>query len=166
VPVYFTAFVFAHYFVSDWGVVPAGWQSWQARLLPSLTLALGPIGYIARLIRAAVVETLQEDYVRTARAKGLRRRRIVWVHVMRNSLVPFLSAAVPMLALLITGTLFVERFFKIPGAASYFLQGVETADYPLIMALTVSIAVVVLTANLLADMLLALADPRIPERQA
>ena len=163
VPVFFTAFVFSKYLVADWHLFPAGWDSWKARILPSFTLALGPIGYIARLIRAAIVETLQEDYVVTAKAKGLRQRRIVGVHVLRNSLAPFLSAAVPMLALVITGTLFVEQFFGIPGVASYFLDAVNTADYPVIMGVTVAIEIVVIAASLISDILLVLADPRIRE---
>lgn len=161
VPVFFTAFLFAKYLVADWHLFPSGWDTWRARILPSFTLALGPIGYIARLIRAAVVETLEEDYVVVARAKGLRERRVVVVHVLRNSLAPFLSAAVPMLALLIAGTLFVERFFGIPGMASYFLDGVKTGDYPVLLGVTVVTEVVVLAASLVSDLLLALADPRL-----
>ena len=163
VPVFFVAFVFSKYLVSEWQVFPSGWESWQAKILPSFALALAPAGYIARLIRGAVVETLQEDYVRTARAKGLRQRRIIFVHVLRNSVVPFLSAAVPMLALLITGAFFVEDFFAIPGVSSFFVQAAETRDYPLLMGLTVALAIVVLAANLVSDILLALADPRVRE---
>ncbi|MGH3004721.1 MAG: ABC transporter permease [Gaiellaceae bacterium] len=162
-PVFFVAFVFSEYLVFEWDLLPAGWGSWEAKILPSFALALAPIGYIARLVRAAAVETLEEDYVRTARAKGLRRRRVVWVHVLRNSLVPFLSAAVPMLALLVTGAFFVEQLFRIPGAASSFIEAALTRDYPLIMGLTVALAVVVLVANLISDVLLALVDPRVRE---
>jgi oligopeptide transport system permease protein len=161
VPVFFTAFVFSKYLVSDWHLFPAGWASWKARILPSFTLALAPIGYIARLIRAAVVETLQEDYVVVAKAKGLRRSRVVGVHVLRNSLTPFLSAAVPMLALLVAGTLFVERFFAIPGVASSFLDAVNTGDYPVLLGVTFVMEILVLTANLISDILLALSDPRV-----
>jgi ABC-type dipeptide/oligopeptide/nickel transport system permease component len=130
-------------------------------VLPTLTLALAPTGYIARLIRVAVVETLQEDYVRTAHAKGLLEHRIIWVHVLRNSLVPFLSSAVSMLALLVTGSFFVERSFRVPGASSAFLDAAFTRDYPLLMGLTVVLAVIVLLANLVADVLLAIVDPRV-----
>jgi len=164
VPVFFVGFVFT-YLVRDWGLFPFGWESRQARILPSLALALAPAGYIARLVRAAVVETLNEDYVRTARAKGLHVRRILWVHVVRNSLVPLLSAAMPMLALLITGALFVEQFFAIPGAATTFLDAARTRDYPLLLGLTVGLAGIVLAANLVADIVLALIDPRVRESE-
>ena len=165
IPVFFVAYVFSTYLVRDWGLFPFGWDSWQARILPSLALALAPTGYIARLVRSAVVETLNEDYVRTARAKGLGVERILWVHVFRNSLVPLLSAAMPMLALLITGALFVEQFFGIPGAATTFLDAARTRDYPLLLGLTVGLAGIVLAANLVADIVLALIDPRVRESE-
>jgi oligopeptide transport system permease protein len=162
-PVFFVAYIVATYFARDWGIVPFGWDSWQARIAPTLVLALAPMGYIARLVRAAVVDTLQEDYVRTAHAKGLYANRVLWVHVVRNSLVPFLSAAMPMLALLITGALFVEQFFGIPGVATSFLDAARTRDYPMLLGLTTGLAALVLVANLVADVVIALIDPRIRE---
>jgi ABC-type dipeptide/oligopeptide/nickel transport system permease component len=165
VPVFFVAYVASYYLVREWQVLPFGWDDRGTRAVASLVLALAPIGYIARLVRGAVVESLQEDYVRTAAAKGLRRGRILWVHVLRNSLTPFLSAAVPMLALLVTGAFFVEDAFRIPGASSFFAAAARSRDYPLLMGLTVSLAVVILAANALADVLLALLDPRLRERR-
>jgi oligopeptide transport system permease protein len=163
VPVFFVAYICSTYLARDWDLVPLGWNTWQARILPSLTLALAPTGYIARLVRIAVVETLNQDYVRTARAKGLYQQRILWAHVVPNSLVPLLSAAMPMLALLITGALFVEQFFGIPGAATTFLDAARTRDYPLLLGLTVGLAAIVLVANLVADIVLAFIDPRVRE---
>ena len=128
-------------------------------------LSLAPVGYIARLVRASVVETLGEDYIRTAQAKGLRRGRVVLVHVLRNSLVPVLSAAVPMLALLITGAFFVEEYFGIPGASNAFLTAARVRDFPMLMGLTVVLAAVVLVVNLITDVVIALLDPRVLERR-
>jgi dipeptide transport system permease protein len=164
VPVFFVAYVGGHYLVREWHVVELGWDDRGTRAVASLALALAPIGYIARLVRGAVVQTLAEDFVRTAAAKGLRPERIVWVHVLRNSLTPFLSAAVPMLALLITGAFFVEDAFGIPGASSFFAEAARTRDYPLLMGLTVALAVVMLLVNALADVVSALLDPRLRER--
>jgi ABC-type dipeptide/oligopeptide/nickel transport system permease component len=163
-PVFFVVFVLRQYVVWEWHLLPIGWDSWRSRLLPVLALGLAPAGYVARLVRAAFVEALQEDYVRTALAKGLRRSRVLWVHVLRNSLVPLLSAAIPMIALLITGAFFVEDAFTVPGVSGFFISAVRTRDYPMILNLTAALAVVVLGANLLADVLLAIADPRIRER--
>jgi oligopeptide transport system permease protein len=163
IPVFFLAYVVARYAARDWGLVPFGWDGWESRIAPSLVLALAPMGYIARLVRVAVVDTLAEDYVRTARAKGLYESRVLWVHVVRNSLVPLLSAAMPMLALLVTGALFVEQFFGMPGAATSFLDAARTRDYPLLLGLTTGLAALVLAANLAADLVLAFIDPRVRE---
>ena len=166
VPVFFFAFVLEKYVVHDWLLLPDGWDGWRARILPALSLGLAPAGYVARLVRTAVVDALEEDYVRTARAKGLDRRRIVWVHVLRNALAVVLSAAIPMVALLVAGAFFVEQAFSVPGVAWYFVEAARTRDYPIIMNLTAVLAVIVLVANLVSDVLLALVDPRIREELA
>jgi ABC-type dipeptide/oligopeptide/nickel transport system permease component len=149
---------------SEGDLVTPGWDRWPTRILAGLVLGLAPAGYVARLIRAAVVETLQADYVRTAAAKGLRRRRVVLVHVLRNSLTPALGAVPPTLALLITGTFFVEGEFGIPGAGGFFVSAAKTRDYPTVLGLTVVLAAVVITANLVADVVAAALDPRVRER--
>jgi oligopeptide transport system permease protein len=163
VPVFFVAWVLSRYPALEWHWLPLGWDSWDARVMPVLTLALAPTGYIARLVRASVVETVGQDFVRTARAKGLRRDRIVIVHVLRNSLVPVLSAVVPMLALLITGAFFVEEYFGVPGASQAFLDAARLRDYPMVMGLTVVLATIVFALNLVADVLIAALDPRVRE---
>jgi oligopeptide transport system permease protein len=165
VPVFFVAWVLSRYPALEWHWVPLGWGSWDSRVLPVLTLALAPTGYIARLVRASVVETMGEDYVRTAHAKGLRRDRIVVVHVLRNSLVPVLSAVVPMLALLITGAFFVEQYFGVPGASQAFLDAARVRDFPMVMGLTVVLAAIVFAVNLVADVAIAALDPRVRERR-
>ena len=165
VPVFFVAWLLSRYPALEWHWFPLGWDSWDARVMPVLTLALAPAGYIARLVRATVVETLREDYVRTARAKGLRRHRIVLVHVLRNSLVPILSAVVPMLALLITGAFFVEEYFGVPGASGAFLTAARVRDFPMVMGLTVVLAAIVIALNLVADVLIAVLDPRVREHR-
>lgn len=165
VPVFLFADLAATNLVYKWGVAPAGWDSWQAKIVPAIVLGLAPAGYIARLVRAAVVETLEQDYVRTARAKGLYQDRIVWRHVVPNSLVPALSAAVPMLALLVTGAFFVEAAFGIPGAAEYYVTAAKDRDYPMVMGLTVVLAVIVIFANLAADVVAALLDRRVLEER-
>jgi oligopeptide transport system permease protein len=165
VPIFLVVELAAVYATRDWHLVPLGWEHWSTRLLAGLVLGLAPAGYLARLIRAAVVETLAADYVRTARAKGLRRGRIVVVHVLRNSLAPALGAVPPTLALLITGTFFVEAGFGIPGAGVFFVTAAKTRDYPMVMGLTVALAAVVILANLLADVVAAAIDPRTRERR-
>jgi dipeptide transport system permease protein len=164
VPVFFVAFALHKYLIAEWQILRPGWESSATKVLPVLALGLAPAGYVARLVRAALVEALDEDYVRTARAKGLRRRRVVCVHALRNSLAPLLSAAIPMIALLVTGAFFVEEAFGIPGASSFFVEGARTRDYPIVMNLTAALAIVVFVANLLSDVALAVVDPRVREQ--
>ena len=163
VPIFLITSLASRHLVHGTDLFPAGWDSWRTRLLASLTLSLTAIGYIARLIRAATVETLQEDYVRAAQAKGLRAKRIVVAHVLRNSLTPFLAAAAPTLALLVTGAFFVEAAFGIPGAAEQLVSAATRRDYPMLMGLTVAVVVVVAIVNLLADVVASLLDPRLRE---
>lgn len=165
VPVFLFAEVVSDALIDDWGLVPRGWDGWETKVAPAVVLGLAPTGYVARLVRAAAVETLAEPYVVTARSKGLRARRIVLVHVLRNSLTPFLAAAVPTLALLVTGAFFVESAFGIPGASSYFIDAARTRDYPMVLGLTAVLATVVLAASLLADVAAAALDPRIREER-
>ena len=165
VPIFFVTYVLSRYLVYDWDVFPLDWETWQGKVLPVFALGLAPAGYAARLTRAAAVDTLQSDYVRTARAKGLRSSRVVGAHVLRNSSVPLLSATPPMLALLITGAFFVETAFAVPGVSAEFVQAARAKDYPMILGLTVALTVLVLIVNLVADVLMAIIDPRMREER-
>ena len=144
-------------------VPTSGWDGWRSKLLPVLTLGLVPLAYCARLTRGAVLETLGNDYVRTARAKGLRRSRVLGLHVLRNSLVPVLSAAGPLLGALITTLFVVEVVFSIPGLARHYVSATTARDYPLLMGMTVVLTMFVIVANLLVDLALAALDPRLRE---
>jgi len=144
----------------------AGWDGWRAKILPSITLGLVPLAYSARLTRGAVLETLRQDYVRSAHAKGLRRRRILVQHVLRNSLVPVLSAVGPLLGALVTTLFVVEVVFSIPGLARHYVSATTASDYPLLMGMTVVLTLFVVTANLLVDLALAALDPRVREQRS
>ncbi|HET7571496.1 MAG TPA: ABC transporter permease [Gaiellaceae bacterium] len=150
-------------YVAATPLATTGWGSLRSMWLPVLVLALAPAGYVARLVRAGVVEALGEDWVRAARAKGLRRGRVVLVHVLPGALTPFLAAAIPMLALLITSAFFVEQIFRIPGAASLFIESADRRDYPAILGLTAVLALLVVLAILAADVAAAALDPRVRE---
>jgi oligopeptide transport system permease protein len=144
----------------------SGWDGWRAKILPVVTLSVVPLAWCTRLTRGAVLETLGEDYVRMARAKGLRRDRIRIVHVLRNSLVPVLTAAGPLLGALITTLFVVEVIFGIPGLARHYVSATNARDYPLLMGMTVAITVFIIVANLVVDLVLAALDPRVRERQS
>jgi oligopeptide transport system permease protein len=157
-----TLLIYAFAVRSD--LVPtSGWDSWRSKILPVVTLSLVPLAYCARLTRGAVLETLTNDYVRTARAKGLRRGRVLLLHVLRNSLVPVLSAAGPLLGALITTLFVVEVVFSIPGLARHYVSATTASDYPLLMGMTVVLTMAVIVANLVVDLALAVLDPRVRE---
>jgi ABC-type dipeptide/oligopeptide/nickel transport system permease component len=153
------------YFVSvKWGLLPtSGWTTWEHKILPSFTLGLVPMAYFARLVRGTMLETLQQDYVRTAKAKGLRWRRIVTVHVLRNSLIPVVTAAAPLLGYIITGSFIVENIFAVPGIGRYYVTAVSARDYSVVMGLTVLLSIIVIAANLVVDILYTILDPRTRE---
>lgn len=160
------------YFVSvQWGLVPtSGWgETWQPdtrKILPSLALGLVPMAYFARLVRGSMLETMQQDYVRTAKAKGLRWRRVVGFHVMRNSLIPAVTAAGPLLGYIITGSFIIELIFAIPGIGTYYVTAVEGRDYSVVMGLTVLLSLIIIVANLVVDILYGFLDPRTREQRA
>ena len=132
----------------------------------TIALGLGPMAYFARLTRGTMLETMQQDYIRTARAKGLRWRRVVVVHTLRNSLIPVVTAAGPILGFLITGSFIVERIFAIPGIGQYYVTAVEARDYSVVMGLTVLLALIVIVANLVVDILYGVLDPRTRDARA
>jgi len=144
----------------DVGLPTSGWTSWQSKILPTIALGLGPMAYFARLVRGTMLETLQQDYIRTARAKGLRTRRVIGLHVLRNSLIPVVTAAGPILGFLITGSFVIEQIFAIPGIGRYYVTAVTSRDYSVVMGLTVLLSVIVIFANLAVDILYGILDPR------
>jgi oligopeptide transport system permease protein len=142
---------------------PARWEgfpSWSM-VLPVITLSAIYMAYIARLTRSGMLEVLRSDYVRTARAKGLRERDVILRHVMRGGIMPVVSFTGPALAILITGTVVVERVFALPGLGNYFLNANLARDEPLIIGIVAFISIVILVFNLLVDISYAFIDPRI-----
>jgi oligopeptide transport system permease protein len=167
VPSFLVATLLIYFFAVRWGDVfdfpTSGWTTWQSKVLPVIALGLGPMAYFARLTRGSVLETLQQDYIRTAKAKGLRRRRVVVVHVLRNSLIPVVTAAGPILGFLITGSFVIEQIFAIPGIGRYYVTAVTARDYSVVMGLTVLLAIIVIIANMVVDILYGILDPRTRE---
>jgi peptide/nickel transport system permease protein len=124
-------------------------------------MGLGAMGGTTRFIRGSLIEAMGQDYIRTARAKGLSERRVVWVHGMRNALVPMIQVVAVSLPVLLSGTLLVEVVFSWPGLGRLTFQAILTRDYPLILGATALSAAVVILGNFLADVLHALIDPRV-----
>jgi oligopeptide transport system permease protein len=130
-------------------------------VLPVITLALPVAAYVARLMRDSMREVLRSNYIRTARAKGLPGRVILWRHALRPSLIPVVSYLGPAVAFIITGSLVVEAVFGLPGSGRYLVQGAIDRDYPLVMGMILVYGVVTLLCNLLADLLYGWLDPRV-----
>ena len=146
-----------------WYVLPpARWEGFGVyMILPVLTLSAIYMAYIARLTRSGMLEVLRSNYIRTARAKGLPERQILWRHAMRGGLLPVVSFSGPALALLLTGTVVVERIFALPGLGNYFINANLNRDEPLIIGIVAFISIVVLIFNLLVDIAYGFIDPRV-----
>jgi oligopeptide transport system permease protein len=142
--------------------LPAGrWDRWDSALLPTITLGAAPAAYLAALLRSTLIETFGEDFVRTARAKGLTELVIVLKHALRHSLIPILTVMGPLTAALLTGSFVVEYVFAIPGMGRFFITAVTDRDYTLIMGVSIVYTLVLVVANLVVDLLYGYVDPRI-----
>ncbi|MBI2912156.1 MAG: ABC transporter permease [Chloroflexi bacterium] len=144
------------------GWLPSGgWGALDHAILPALALAAYPAAYLARITRSALLEVLHQDYVRTARAKGLYERRVLLGHALRNALIPVLTVSGPLAASFVTGSFIVESLFSVPGIGRLFVQAVFARDYGLILGATLVYALAVVLANYAVDVLYAVVDPRI-----
>jgi oligopeptide transport system permease protein len=168
-PSFFVATLLIYYVGLKWGLVPTnGWPEhfWQLDdrvILPSFALGLFPMAYFARLVRGSMLETMQQDYVRTARAKGLPYKRVIGLHVLRNSLIPAVTATAPLLGLIITGTFIIEFIFSIPGIGRYFITSVSNRDFSVVLGITVLTSIIIIVANLFVDIMYGVLDPRTRE---
>lgn len=148
--------------VTGWGTPwQYDWSDLQYKIVPILTYAAAGYGYFARLTRTTLLEVLHQDYIRTARAKGLYERLVVYRHALRNAMIPLLTVIGLLIGLLVTGSFFVEIIFNIQGIANITVNAVFQRNYPVIQATTIMIAMGVTLGNLLSDVLYSLVDPRI-----
>ena len=144
------------------GWLQAGrWDDWSSVILPMVTLGAAPAAYVSALLRSSLIETLGEDFVRTARAKGVREHAVLARHALRNSLIPILTVMGPLTATLLTGSFVVEYVFAIPGMGRFFITAVTDRDYPLIMGVTLVYTAILVSANFAVDLLYGWVDPRI-----
>jgi oligopeptide transport system permease protein len=139
----------------------SGWGSIRQIIMPAFTLAALPAAYIARISRASMLDVVRQDYIRTARSKGLAEKVVLFRHTLRNALIPVVTVAGPELAALVTGAFIIESLFSIPGIGRLFVQGVFQRDYGLIMGTVLFYAFAVALVNLVVDILYGIIDPRI-----
>lgn len=161
-PSFFVAALLILVFAYHLGWLPAAlWGEPEHIILPAFTLGIRPSAYIARLTRSSILETIRADFVRTARAKGLGEGIVILKHVLKNSLIPTVTALGPITAGVVAGSFVIEQVFAIPGLGKHFVTSVTNRDYSLIMGTTLVYAVLVVTANILVDLTYAIVDPRI-----
>lgn len=140
---------------------PALWESPIYYLLPVLTLGIRPAAIIARMTRASVLDVIRSDFIRTARAKGVAGRVVLFKHVLKNSLIPVLTISGPLAADLLSGAFVIEIVFAVPGMGKHLVQSVSNRDYPLVLGLTLIFSAMLIVANLIVDLLYTVVDPRI-----
>jgi peptide/nickel transport system permease protein len=151
--------LFAVYFQ---GLLPAyGWGSWRHLILPAVTLAAAPLAQNARLVRAGMLEVLQQDYVRTARAKGVPERLVLYRHALKNTAIPFITVTGLSLGFMLSGTIIIETVFSWPGLGRLIVQAVPARDFPVIQAGVFVFALIFVILNLVVDLLYAVVDPRV-----
>ncbi len=141
--------------------VPAFSVTNKSYILPIISLALYPMAYITRLTKTSMLDALGQDYIRTARAKGVSQAKVIFKHGLRNALIPVITYVGPMLAFILTGSLVVENIFNIGGLGTKFVSSITNRDYPMIMSVTIFLATLMVVLNLLSDLIYKLVDPRI-----
>ena len=165
VPSFVLGFVLIIVFALTLHLVPtSGWGKPSNYVLPVLTLGLNQAALLTRITRASVLDVSRQDFMRTARAKGLRENLLVRRHLLRNALIPVVTILGPVMLLLLTGSVVVENVFSVPGVGRLLVQGITQRDYSLIMGATLMYATVIALLNLLVDVLYAVIDPRITYR--
>lgn len=142
-------------------VLPANGAAAGGLILPVITLMLYPMAYITRLTRSSMLDVLGQDYIRTAKAKGVPAGKIIFGHALKNSLIPVITYFGPMLAYIVTGSLVVEQIFAVPGIGRAFVSSIINRDYMMIMGTTIVLATLIVVMNLISDILYKVVDPRI-----
>lgn len=140
---------------------PAMWGTWKHVVLPALALSFLPTAVIARLIRANMIEVLRQDYIKTAQAKGLEEKVIIYRHAIRNAIMPVITYLGPLIAGILTGSFLIEHIFSIPGLGRAFVTSIHNRDYTVILGTTIFYSFLLMTMNLVVDLLYPLIDPRV-----
>ena len=162
IPSFVIGIVLIFIFAVDLRLLPiVGWGDIRHMILPTIVLALGPAAFITRITRASMLEAIRQDYVRTARSKGLREQVVIVTHVMKNAMIPVATIIGPATAGLITGSFIVEGLFSVPGIGRLYVLSINQSDYPVIMATTLLYAFFIMVANISVDIVYGMLDPRI-----
>ena len=148
-------------FALVWRILPANGAAEGGLILPIITLSLSPMANITRLTRSSMLDVLGQEYIRTAKAKGVSGGKIIFGHALKNALIPVITYFGPMLAYIVTGSLVIEQIFAVPGIGRAFVSSITDRDYPMIMGSTIVLATLIVVMNMISDILYKVVDPRI-----
>ena len=162
VPGFVLAALMVEIFAMKLGLLPAAmWIDWKSRILPAFALAAMPMAFITRLTRSSMLEVLGQDYIKTAKAKGLGTTYILFKHALPNALIPVVTYIGPMVANILTGSFVIETIFAIPGLGSYFVTSIYNRDYTVILGVTIFYSAIIILMNMIVDIIYPMLDPRI-----
>lgn len=162
IPSFITSVLLLYGFGVKLAILPTvGLNEWKAYIMPVTALAIYPTAYITRLMRSSLLDVMGQDYIRTAKAKGVSSFKTLFKHALRNAILPVITYVGPMLAYLMTGSFVVEKIFTVPGLGREFVSSITNRDYTMIMGTTIVLATLVIVANVVVDILYKIIDPRI-----
>lgn len=138
-----------------------GWNTEMSKILPAFALGFGTLAIVSRLMRTSMLDVLNQDYIKTAKAKGLSNKKIIWRHAVRNAIMPIVTVMGPQAAAILTGALVVEKLFSIPGMGKFFVTSINNNDFTMIAGTTIFYGVFLVAANLIVDILYCFIDPRV-----
>lgn len=162
VPDFIMGSILQYFFGIKWGLLPvAQYQGFRYTILPSIAIGFYTLASVSRLMRAGMLEVVEQDYIKTAKAKGLSKVRITWKHQIRNAVMPVVTMLGPVVAAVLTGTFVIETLFAIPGMGKYYVESVQMQDYTMILGMTVFYGAFLVVANMIVDIVYGLIDPRV-----
>ena len=162
VPDFIMGALLQHFFAVKWGLLPiAQYYGFSYTILPSVALGFYTMASVSRIMRASMLEVVQQDYIKTARSKGLSKFRVTWKHQIRNAIMPVVTILGPTVASVLTGTFVIESLFAIPGMGKYYVESVQNNDYSLILGMTVFYGAFLVLCNMIVDILYGVIDPRV-----
>lgn len=165
VPGFVIAALMVYVFAWQLGWVTVGfWEGMNTAILPAVTLALYPAAFISRLVRSGMLEVLNQDYIRTARAKGLGEGTVIYLHALKNAVIPVITYLGPLTAGIVTGSFVIEQVYGVPGLGTFFVTSINNRDYTTIMGVTIFYSALLVAFNMITDICLSFADPRIKLR--
>ncbi|WMJ88176.1 ABC transporter permease [Anaerocolumna sp. MB42-C2] len=162
VPDFIMGGVLQYFFGIRWGLLPvAQYKGFEYTILPMIALGFGTLAMVSRVMRSSMLEVVNQDYIKTAKAKGLSKLRIVYKHQVRNAILPVITVMGPVVASILTGTFVIESIFAIPGMGRYYVESISGLDYTMVLGMTVFYGVFLVIANMVVDILYGFIDPRI-----